>query len=56
MKLDESAIAKAQEKWRAQDEETWDKWDKDSMARRKEALLDLLCAHIPIKDEKGPGD
>jgi hypothetical protein len=49
---DEKAIASAQEKWRKQDELTFGRWDAASMARRQEALLDLLCAHIPIPEEQ----
>lgn len=48
---DEKAIAKAQEAWRAQDKATFGKTDPESVAKREEALLDLLTAHVPT-DEK----
>ena len=45
----EAAIKDAQAKWREIDEPTWGKLDRGSVKVRHEALLDLLCAHIPVE-------
>lgn len=42
-------IAEAQAAWRKQDLKTWNKYGKESMAIRREALLDLMCAHVPTE-------
>jgi hypothetical protein len=43
----EPEIAKAQAAWRKQDLKTWGKTDAGSVSTRHDALIDLLCAHVP---------
>jgi hypothetical protein len=45
---DKAEVANAQSAWRKQDMETWGKRDDKSISERKHALVDLLCAHIPV--------
>ena len=52
-KYDEPKIAAAQAAWRKQDLKTWDKFDVDSVTTRSDALLDLLCAHVPVARKEG---
>jgi hypothetical protein len=48
----EPDIAAAKAAWRKQDIKTWGKLDADSVSTRHDALIDLLCAHVPIKSNE----
>lgn len=48
---DEKAIRAAQKKWRDQDLRTWASRKPEDIAERHDALLDLLCAHVPVNKE-----
>ena len=52
MTYDEAKIAEAQKAWRKQDLKTWGQSDPESVAKRSDALLDLLCAHVPTPKER----
>lgn len=49
-KYDEKAISAAQENWRKVDMPTFGKSDEESIKARHDALLDLLCAHVPVPE------
>lgn len=49
-KYDEQAISSAQENWRKIDLPTWGKKDEASIKARHDALLELLCAHVPVSE------
>ena len=48
----EDAIREARENWHKTDRRTFEKKDRESLNARHNAVLDLLCAHIPVRKDE----